>query len=451
MWWVLFPVAAVAAVLAGARMLNRTKPKREDVNAVRSAPACPDSLFSLLQPHLVPFEALEDEFGPALVLVQVVLGLQPSCDLALGIWRPAFRSYNVIVPGCLNLPAMLVGMGTEKALVGLAMYASSRAASCRYCTVHTCSFALRRGATEEVLRAVAGDHSVLSERQQAVADVAWSLGQLPSTMTAAKARRLLAAMGPADAEWIVAAVAMFGSFNKLMDGLGVPLEAPAVAETRSLTTGFFEHRVTTTDSSGEPTPHGLPPRDNWMTYLRALAAGLLGGGAALDARLVHGVPSTAAGAAAYLQQTTGASFEKVFRPLSHGRFVQTIATVVGLNFRSDNSELGLERKLLCAALFVRHWRSVTLQECVEAMARSCGMSDARVAAALAGTADNDATTVLALRVATALAPSPVVVTAQLVSEIVASGRLSAAMLVELVSAIATLQLVHRVLAFYEAK
>ncbi len=162
------------------------------------------------------------------------------------------------------------------------------------------------------------------------------------------------------------------------------------------------------------------------------------------------MPSTKADAAAYLQQAIGASFEEVFRHLMHGKFIQTIATVLGLNFRSDNSELGLERKLLCSALFAHHCGGATLQQCVASMARSRGLSDAQVAAALGGSPE-DATTAIALRVAAALSPSPVAVTAGLVEEISASGRLTAAMLVELVSAIATLQLVHRVLAFYEAK
>jgi enoyl-CoA hydratase/carnithine racemase len=80
------------------------------------------------------------------------------------------------------------------------------------------------------------------------------------------------------------------------------------------------------------------------------------------------------------------------------------------------------------------------------MARSHGLSDARIA----DVAPEDAATAIALRVAEALCPSPVAATKQLVKEVRASGLLSAAMLVELVSAIATLQLVHRTLAFYEA-
>jgi hypothetical protein len=38
-------------------------------------------------------------------------------------------------------------------------------------------------------------------------------------------------MKASNVEWIVAAAAMFGSFNKLMDGLGIPLEPDTFAET----------------------------------------------------------------------------------------------------------------------------------------------------------------------------------------------------------------------------
>jgi hypothetical protein len=38
------------------------------------------------------------------------------------------------------------GLGAPKPLVGLAMYSSSRVATCAYCSAHTFAFALRRGA-----------------------------------------------------------------------------------------------------------------------------------------------------------------------------------------------------------------------------------------------------------------------------------------------------------------
>ncbi len=450
MWWFIVPAAAVAVVALTVRTLIAARPKREDTEKVRRAAANPDSLFGLLQADLVPFEELEDEFGPALKMVQQLIGVQPSCDPALAIWRPAFHGYNVTVPGCLNLPAMLFGMGTDRTLVCLAMYASSRAASCRYCTLHTCSFGLRRGATAEVLQAVAGDRGVLSEQQQAVADVAWSLGQVPTTITAAKVERLRGALSPGDAEWIVAAVAMFGSFNKLMDGLGVPLESPVVVETRGVVGSFQEKSAFVTNFGGDPSPSGLPPRDSWTTYARAIAVALFGGGAALDSRLVTGVPSSSGEAVAHLQRVTGASFECVFRHLKHGKFIQTVATVVGLNFRRDNSVLGLERKLLCGALFARRIKNATLGECVAAMARAQGLSDVFMAAAQSESCD-DPSTDLALRVAVALSSSPAAVTAELVQELRTRGLLSSAMLVELVSCIAVLQMLHRILAYYEVK
>jgi hypothetical protein len=80
-------------------------------------------------------------------LVKVLIGVVPNCDRYLEIWRPGLRTYNLMVPAFVNLPLLLFGRGAPKDVVGLGLYASSRAARCAYCSAHTCSFALRRGST----------------------------------------------------------------------------------------------------------------------------------------------------------------------------------------------------------------------------------------------------------------------------------------------------------------
>src|SRR5687767_7753741 len=106
------------------------------------------TLAQILAPAAVDFSTLQQRYGPLLELVRKLIGVVPNCDRYLEIWPTAFRSYNVMVPNFLNLPFFQWGVGAPKTPVSLAMYTSSRTASCMYCSAHTCSFALRRGAAE---------------------------------------------------------------------------------------------------------------------------------------------------------------------------------------------------------------------------------------------------------------------------------------------------------------
>src|SRR5215210_6282205 len=108
-------------------------------------------LVELLEREAIPFETLHARYGSLLELVRKLLGVVPNCDPYLEIWPPAFRTYNVMVPNLLNLPFPGWGLGAPRSTVGLAMYVSSRTAGCAYCSAHSCSFALRRGATVEVV------------------------------------------------------------------------------------------------------------------------------------------------------------------------------------------------------------------------------------------------------------------------------------------------------------
>src|SRR5215212_104970 len=108
----------------------------------------------LLQESKVSWDVLNDRYSPLLRLVDTVLGVVPNCDRYLEIWPPAFRTYNILVPNLLNLPVPVLGVGGPPAgVVGLAMYVSSRVAGCAYCSAHSCSFAMRRGASPDKVAA----------------------------------------------------------------------------------------------------------------------------------------------------------------------------------------------------------------------------------------------------------------------------------------------------------
>ena len=76
------------------------------------------------------------------------------------------------------------------------MYVASRTAGCPYCSAHSCSFALRRGASpEEVGAALVPERPRSALASWAPIAVARSLGEVPSELTAAEKTALIDAYG----------------------------------------------------------------------------------------------------------------------------------------------------------------------------------------------------------------------------------------------------------------
>src|SRR5277367_4515998 len=161
------------------------------------------TLAETLKSSSVDWNTLHSNYNPLLNLVRELIGIVPNCDPILEIWQPGFRTYNLLVPNMFNLPNTLFGSKSFKASMGLAMYASSKA-SCAYCTAHTCSFALRRGARPE---AIAG---LRTEKEQAIVTMAEKLAQIPSSLSATDVEALQQYFSSAETEWLVYAVSMMG-------------------------------------------------------------------------------------------------------------------------------------------------------------------------------------------------------------------------------------------------
>jgi len=109
--------------------------------------------------------------------------------------------------------------------------------------------------------------------------VAYGLGTVPVTLQPDQVRELKRQLADDDekVEWIVAAVAMFGSFNKLMDGLGVPLEPDTYAETAD----YLDSEYSIAKAGAmmpelhERQRRKPPPAvDDWMTKLAVIYNGL---------------------------------------------------------------------------------------------------------------------------------------------------------------------------------
>ncbi|CAB9505670.1 expressed unknown protein [Seminavis robusta] len=96
--------------------------KHVDIKALKALKVPKDSLFRIFQPHLVPMEEISARgYSAVLALVQTCIGVQPTSDTVLEIWKPAFQCYNLIVPNFLNLPSLLLPGYDIRDLVPLSM------------------------------------------------------------------------------------------------------------------------------------------------------------------------------------------------------------------------------------------------------------------------------------------------------------------------------------------
>lgn len=385
-------------------------------------------LVALLEAEKVPFETLRKEYGPLLALADTLLGVVPNCDPYLEIWPTAFRSYNVMFPNLVNLPLVLWGLGAPRASVGLAMYVSSRSAGCAYCSAHTCTFALRRGATvDEVAAALEEEHGGLSAANRAAVRVAHALAVVPAEITDDDRKSLRSQFSAADVEWIVLSIAMMGWLNKTMDALGVPLEESTVAEVREVMgrSGWAPGKHMTA-----PAPADVaPPRSDSL----ATKAGILRhapGAVALDRRWTRGVPDRSPAVGAFLRAEVGHEFPVLGR-LRHRRAVRAIAMMLRDNLaKTAPSVVGRETKLGAALSFAEMAGNRQL----EGELRACGAKELT-----AGTA--------AHTLARAIATSPTKVDGVVVE---ACRELTPPAIVELVTCVSLAQLLHRLEAYFSA-
>jgi len=337
------------------------------------------TLAQMVEPESVGFDELEKDYRPLLKLVEQLVGVVPNCDPILEIWPAGFRTYNLLVPNMLNLPASLVGQGAPKDLIGLAMYVSSRAAECMYCSAHSCSFALRRGTTPEAL---VGNYSPV---EAAVARVAEAIARVPADITKADVVELESFLPAEDVEWVVLSVAMMGFLNKFMDTMGIELEEAAISDVEELIgpTGWqvgkhgwnsegiddidmtegrpLRPRSTAgTGNGGGPGTSGgssdrqpgylTVPKDSLGTYLKVFRQAP--GAIRKERQWTKGMSSRIAPALLTLETDVGHSFP-ILASLHHSRPVRAIATVLRDNLDESTSELGLRAKCLVGLVYAR--------------------------------------------------------------------------------------------------
>jgi len=299
------------------------------------------TLSESLKPASVNWKTLHTNYNPLLNLVRELIGIIPNCDPTLEIWQPGFRTYNLLVPNMFNLPNTLFGSKSFKASMGLAMYASSKAA-CAYCTAHACSFALRRGARTE---AIAGSRT---EKEQAVITLAEKLAHIPSSLTLADVEAVKKHFSQSETEWLVYSISMMGFLNKFMNAVGVELEQEAINDTAELLSKTGWNPGIHAGNGWRVTKPGLPRQDNLLTYLRVIRHAP--GAVLWEKKWTKGVPSQYHEAADFLKRQTGWSFP-ILKPVKEARVVRILTTVLRDNLDTELTTTGLKIKMYAGYIF----------------------------------------------------------------------------------------------------
>lgn len=379
-------------------------------------------LVGLLEKEAVPFDVLHERYGSLLQLVRKLLGIVPNCDPYLEIWEPAFRSYNVMVPNLLNLPFLVWGIGAPRSTIGLAMYVSSRTAGCAYCSAHSCTFALRRGATVAEVAQSLEDSNSLSERDRAAVQIARALSEVPVGDVAEARANLLQHFSPTNAEWIVLAVAMMGWLNKTMDALGIPLEEETVSEvSRVITPSGWAPGKHLQKAVAITHPPGADSLTTRLSLIRYAPSAIK-----LDNAWTAGVPDHWDTVGAYLKEKTGHAFP-VLAKLRNKRAIRAIATMIKDNL--TNTVIGMENKLGAGLIYAETVANPALAQELHAL----------------GAKDLPESPIKDL--ARAVSTSPAAVDE---ASVKSAQSLSPAGIVELVTFIALLQLLHRLSNYYPA-
>lgn len=241
---------------------------------------------------------------------------------------------------------------------------------------------------------------------------------------------------------------MMGFLNKFMNAIGVELEQSLVSEV-STTLG---EDWTAGDAGADLDPAAevgaKPPVDGLKTKLRMVP--LLPKALRQDMRWQRGVPARWPEVSAYLQDRVGHDFP-VLATLRHKRARKTMASMLRENLDPSTTVIGLEQKVYAAAVFAELVGDAALSDDARALARHHGVEtdlDPVIHFARTGelpTAQHPASSVL-LTLARAVSPSPAEMSAEAVSTC-RTAELSSAGIVELVTWIAVLQMLHRLSCF----
>ncbi len=328
------------------------------------------SLADALASSVVDDSVLHERHGPFIELGRRLLGVQSNIYGYMEIWPTAFRSYNLMVPNFFNIPLPLLGLRPDAGLLGTAMYASSRAAECMYCSAHSCTIAQRGGADIETLQQVLEPEAAASAGVRAVLQVAAGMSTMPPSLTPVEVNDLYDHYGQTAADWIGHAVAMMGFLNKMMDAMGVDLEAKLVDEVQSVAEASNwtpgRHRVV---EDGRSFQAATSPKKTLLSMLPFMPFAIR-----QDFLWTRGVPTNDAKAVSLLEERTGYGFPMIGR-IRQGRIIRTLTTMIRDNLSPTESRLGVATKHMAGVVYAIGIGNDELRRGSEIMADASGVSD----------------------------------------------------------------------------
>ncbi len=324
------------------------------------------TLHEQLKPQAPSFSKVYKKYKPMLELVKILIGNIPNADPILEIWPTGFKTYNLLVPNLLNLPNSLFGSKSIKTAMGLAMYRSSMAAGCMYCSAHTCSFALRRGISEHV---ITGNYNA---KESAIVSFSEKLSSIPIKIIKEDYNRLVKYFTPKEIETITMSVVLMGFLNKFMDAFGTQLEQEVINDVANLISPFgWETGKHLTgemiiDKGAKP-----PKKDNLLTYIKIIR--LAPGAVSLESSWNKGVPNSYELASTYLKSKTGHDFP-ILQKVKSKKIIKALTIVLRDNLSYETTVMGLETKLLCGLLYSIIIENKYLIEASELLLKNTGLT-----------------------------------------------------------------------------
>lgn len=323
------------------------------------------TIAQILAPFAVPLTDIRQRYASILSLIRSLVGAIPNSESILQIFPPAFTTCNLLVPNALNVPFVLWGLSAPPELVGLAMYFCARSFQCAYCSLHTCTFARRRGLDED---AISGTRS-FTPREAAVVEAALNMSSFPNHLVEDDRHRLYRHLSVANVEWIVLAIAMMGFLTTFMDSLGVDMEQDLVDEATPILkkAGWSQgkHNVAP-PKIPEQADSSTVRRDSFISnfmMLRHLPQAI-----SYDLNATRNIPKSWPAIGNYLLRTVGHSFP-ILGLLTHTRAVRAIAEMIRLNLDAIICGIEPDLKYLigivfagvhCNRLMAKEFRQMTM-------------------------------------------------------------------------------------------
>ncbi len=391
----------------------------------------------------VPIPVMHERYSSVINMVEALIGVVPNCNPYFEIWPPAFRIFNLIVPNFLDLPNLLFGRGAPKDMVGLALYASARAASCPYCSAHGCAFAMRRNAR---LEAISGE--ARTPKEKAVVDFAEALSSDPPSFDQSNLANMRTYFSERDIEAILLGVAMEGFLNKFMDTVGVELEEETIAEVTpviSQSQWAVGKHGWALDADVEPGSKA-PKKDGLRRYLSLLPH--VRGAGRWDKSFKEGVPDHPAEARKLIAESYQFD-EPLIERLPTKRAQIALAAVLKQSLEPTQSAVGTKVKSVAGLVYSRYVDNKHLLTQNWKMARHAKIPDEMIDFILEGKypeSEVEPGLFALLEFASQIAPSPTQIEEQNLEALTEHFR--ADEIIEIVVWVSVLQLLQRLSLFY---